>query len=581
MEALRRLSIYLKPYRRAAILAPLLMVVEVAMDLMQPRLMQRIIDDGIGQKDLDLVLQTGGVMLLVAFIGALGGLGCTVFAVRAGINFGADLRAALFRKVQTLSFGNLDRIGTCKIVTRLTNDVEQVQQLVLMALRVIVRMPLLAVGSFIMAATINFRLTLLMAVLAPFVISTLYLVVRHTYPLYSILQDNIDRLNIIIQENLAGVRVVKAFVQHDHEKQRFADANATLTASSIQAMQLSAVARPVIFLFVNLGIAGLVYFGGFEVDHGAMTVGELIAFVNYMRRALIPLMMVSMLLMRVARAQASAVRILEIFDAEPDIQDRPGALNTFAPSGRLAVEGVTFSYDDGEPVLQDVSFTAEPGQTLAILGATGSGKSSLLHLIPRFYDVDEGRVTIDGVDVREVEQAELRKHIGVSLQEAVLFSGTIRSNLRYGNEYADDTQLEGAAQAAQAHPFIAALPEGYDTRIGQRGVNLSGGQKQRMAIARALVRDPAILLLDDSTSAVDVETEGRIQDALAESPKTRVIVAQRISSVLHADKILVLENGRLVAEGNHAELMASSPIYREIYDSQLGNGGEVSYAAHS
>jgi len=582
METLNHLKIYLRPYWRQALIAPLLMVVEVVCDLLLPRLLQTIVDQGVATQNIALVVNTGLLMLLVTGIGAVGGIGCTVFAVRASMNFGADLRSGVYRKVQTLSFGNLDRIGTAELVTRLTNDVNQVQEMLLMALRILVRSPLLVIGSLIMAVVTSPTLSLLLAILMPLLLGMVVVVIGRAFPLYMRVQERLDRVNAVIQENLSGVRVVKAFVRGDHEQRRFRTANEALTATSIQAMQLSMVTMPFMILAINFGIVAVLWFGGIEVKQGTMTVGAIIAFVNYLRQALMSLMMVSMLMMRISRAQASAQRVVGVLISQPEVQDRPDAQTGFVPQGRVAFENVSFSYEDGEPILRDVSFVAEPGQTVALLGATGSGKSSLVGLLPRFYDVDAGRVTVDGVDIRALAQAELRTNVGVAFQESVLFSGTIYDNIRQGRDDASESEIVAAAKAAQAHDFIVSLPEGYETQLGQRGVNLSGGQKQRLAIARALVRKPRILILDDSTSAVDVETESRIQDALAElmRDRTTIVVAQRISTVLKADKILVLEGGRVVAEGTHQELMASSPIYREIYDSQLGGGVAASEVSH-
>jgi ATP-binding cassette subfamily B protein len=575
MTPLRQLAVFLKPYRRDAILAPLLMVLEVAMDLMQPLLLKRIIDVGIATGSTTVVFRSGLLMAGCALLGAAGGVGCTIFAVRAAMNYGADLRAALYRKVQSLSFGNLDRLGTGHLVTRLTNDVTQVQDLVLMSLRILVRAPLLAVGSIIMATLVSPGLAPLLLFLVPAVTFILAVVIRRSWPLFFRVQDSLDLLNTTTQENLAGVRVVKAFVRGDHEQMRFARANEALRMNSVQAMQFSSLVGPLMMLILNFGIAAAVWFGGVRVDRGAMTVGEVVAFISYLRPLMFSLMGVSMLMIQISRAMASASRVTEVFDTAADVRDAPAAAPAFAPAGAIAFEHVTFSYDRGEPVLYDVSFTAEPGQTVAILGATGSGKSSLVSLIPRFYDVTAGRVTVGGVDVRELNQETLRARIGVAMQEAVLFSGTIAENLHHGRLTASGEELREAAAAAQADEFIRAIPEGYDAVLGQRGVNLSGGQKQRLAIARALARDPDILILDDSTSAVDVETEARLQaalDARMTGPQARIVVAQRISTVLRADKILVLDDGQLVAEGIHAELLQSSPIYREIYESQLGGG---------
>jgi ATP-binding cassette subfamily B protein len=574
MKMFRRLGPFLRPYWKQAVIAPILMVLEVSMDLMLPRQMQHIVDQGIAANNLTVVLHTGLLMIVMTILGAVGGIGCTIFAVRAAMSFGSDLRSATYRKVQTLSFGNLDKLGTGQLVTRLTNDVNQVQDVVLIALRILVRAPLLVVGSLIMAILTSPRLALLLGVLMPLLIVMLGIVIKRSFPLYTRLQDNLDRLNTVIQENLSGVRVVKAFVRGGHEQQRFGTANDDLMQSSIQAMQLSAVVGPFMMLAMNFGIGAVIWFGGVATIKHSMTMGEIIAFVNYLRQTLFSLMMVSMLMIRISRAQASAERLIEVLDSQPEVQDRAATHRAPAAEGRITFEHVTFSYDDSEPVLQDISFEASPGQTVAILGATGSGKSSLIHLIPRFYDVDGGQVLIDGLDVREVRQADLRAHVGIALQEALLFSGTIYDNIRQGRADATEDEIVAAAKAAQAHDFITALPEGYATDLGQRGVNLSGGQKQRIAIARALVRRPAILILDDSTSAVDVETESEIQQALDDLMQghTSVVVAQRISTVLTADKILVLDDGRIVAQGTHQELMLSSPLYREIYESQLGNG---------
>jgi ATP-binding cassette subfamily B multidrug efflux pump len=564
------------------------MVLEVVMDLMQPRLVQRIVDEGIAQLDMSVVINTGSLMIGLALIGAMGGVGCAFFTVLTSQGFGADLRSVLFRQVQSLSFGNLDDLETGQLITRLTNDVTQVQQVVGMLLRMMVRSPLLLLGSLVMAILTSPKLALLFLVLGPLVLGLVGWVISRATPMFSLVQARLDDLNTVMQENLAGVRVVKAFVRADHEIKRFKTTNNALMDQTVRAARVVVVAMPFMMLIVNLGVVGAIWFGGLQVTVGTMQIGQIIAFVNYLMTTLMSLLMSSMLVMMIARAQASADRIQEVLESAPKIENKHDAVTTFAPLGRVAFENVTFSYDsDGQdPVLgngklsQGVSFVAEPGQTVAILGATGSGKSSLISLIPRFYDVIEGRVTIDGTDVRDIDQDALRRNIGIALQESVLFSGTIRDNIRYGRPDATDEEVVAAAQAAQAHDFISEFPEGYDTMVGQRGVNLSGGQKQRIAIARALLIQPAVLILDDSTSSVDVETESKIQEALEHVMKGRTsqntgtvfMIAQRISTVLNADKILVLDDGQIAAEGTHSELLASSPIYREIYESQLGNG---------
>jgi len=428
--------------------------------------------------------------------------------------------------------------------------------------------PFMLLGSLLLAILTSPRLASLLLVLTPLVLVVLIGVISKATPLFGQVQRKLDDLNTVMQENLAGVRVVKAFVRADYEKQRFGTTNDALVDQAIRAAQLLAVTMPFMMLALNLGVVGVVWFGGVQVTHGGITVGQIIAFVNYLQRSLHSLMMVSMLLMRVSRAEASTERILEVLNSQAEVQNRPDAAGTFTPQGRVAFENVTFNYNSNtlDPVLKGISLVAEPGQMVAILGATGSGKSSLIHLIPRFYDVTAGRVTIEGVDVRDVDKEALRRNVGVALQESILFSGTIRDNIRYGRPDAADEEVIAVTRAAQAHEFISEFPDGYDTVLGQRGVNLSGGQKQRIAIARALLIQPAVLILDDSTSSVDVETEARIQDALEDVMKGRTsfVIAQRISTVLNADKILVLDNGQIAAEGTQREWLASSQIYREI-----------------
>jgi ATP-binding cassette subfamily B protein len=576
MQATRKLGRFLRPYWRWAILAQLMMVLEVAMDLMQPRLVQNIVDQGIAQRDMGVVINTGLTMVGLAVAGLVGGMGCTVFAILASQGFGADLRQALFGKVQSLSFANLDELVTGELVTRLTSDVVQVQEVVAIMLRVMVRAPLMLVGSLLLAVLTSPQLAVLFLVLIPLVLLALGWIIRKAYPMFSQVQARLDRINTVMQENLAGVRVVKAFVRGEYEKGRFGQANEDLTAVSIRAERMVAVTMPMMMLLLNVGAVGAIWIGGVRLSAGDMQAGQVIAFINYLTRTLMSLVMVSMLIMRVSRAEASAERILEVMASQPRVKNKPGALLDFEPRGRVAFENVSFSYDgDGrDAVLKRVDFVAEPGQTIAVLGATGSGKTSLIHLIPRFYDVSAGRVTIDGVDVRDIDEKTLREKIGVALQESVLFSGTIGDNIRYGRPDATDDEVIQAARMAQAHDFIVSFPDGYDSGVGQRGVNLSGGQKQRIAIARALLTKPAILILDDTTSAVDVETEGKIQGELARARQswTRFVVEQRISSVLTADKILVLEDGEVIAAGRHDELMARSPVYREIYNSQMENG---------
>lgn len=576
MDSMKRLLPYLKPYRTLTIVAPLLMMIEVAMDLYQPRLMQNIIDVGLANLDMTYIIRTGLLMVGLATIGMIGGASNGILATLVGQGYGYDLREALYRKIQSLSFANLDELGTGELVTRLTNDVTQIQEILMMVLRMLVRTPLLMIGSLVMLVVTSPRLSIILVVLAPLVAIGLLQIHRRAHVLFSAVQDAIDGVNTVTQENLASVRVVKAFVRQRHETSRFQRAIDNLMDRFIRAERTVMLFGPMLMTAMNIGIVSVVWFGGRMVIDGTAEVGQVMASINYLTITLSSLMMVGMMLTRLSRSMASADRLAEIMNSIPAIVDSPTALGELPGEGRIELRDVSFAYgqNSNEPVLVDVDLTVEPGQTAAILGSTGAGKSTLVHLIPRFYDCREGTVMVDGVDVREVKQQALRREVGIVLQDPFLFTGTIRENLRYGRPEATDQEIEQAARMAQAHDFIMSFPEGYDTMLGQRGVNVSGGQKQRLAIARALVMNPSVLILDDSTSAVDVVTEARIREAIETQMEgiTRIIVAQRISSVLTADKIIVLENARVAAEGTHDQLMASSPIYREIYDSQLGNG---------
>lgn len=568
---------FLQPYWLWVVLAPLCMAAEVALDLQQPRLLQTIIDQGIARSDSNFVIHTCLLMLGLAFLGVWAGVGCGFFSVLASQGFGGDLRGALFRKVQTLSFGNLDQLQTGALITRLTNDVSQVQDLVMMMLRMMVRAPLLLVGSLIMAVLTSPKLALLFFGLIPLSLTALILIIRRTYPMFGEVQRRLDALNTVMQENLAGVRTVKAFARAAHELGRFTGTNDRLMDQNVRAARLSSLTLPVTTLTLNLGVVAALWFGGVSVRAGELQVGQVIAFLNYLQQTLMALMFVSMLVVQISRAMASAQRVQEIFDTVPQVPEPvDGGSPLPKPQGRVAFENVTFHYDGAvsDPVLKNVSLVVEPGQIVAVLGATGSGKSSLVQLIPRFYDVSSGRVTLDGIDVRELDEDSLRRHVVIALQESILFSGTLRDNIRYGKPEATEEEVVEAAQIAQADEFIRRLPDGYNAIVGQRGVNLSGGQKQRIAIARAVMTRPTVLILDDSTSAVDVRTEARIQEALAAQPfrQTRLIVAQRISSVLNADRILILDRGTIVDEGTHEELLKTSPIYQEIYASQQEQG---------
>jgi ATP-binding cassette subfamily B protein len=577
MSDLRRVLRYISPYKKEALLATILLAFVVLADLSIPRLVQVIIDDGVAQGDMNVILWTSLLMISASILSAVLSIANTYFSVKASRSFEADLREALFKKIQTFSFGNLDDLNTGQLLTRLTSDLNMVQLIVTMGLRMFTRAPLMFLGSFgIMFAT-NPNLAMVILALLPVTFVLVAVFIRIVRPLFTMVQERLDFLNQVLQENLSGIRVVKAFVRSDYENTRFEKANTELYGISLKMTQYISIFFPIIMTLLNLGTVAIIYYGGLQVFEGTTSVGQIMAFTNYLFATMFPVLMLAMMAAHFSGASASATRIMEVLDAVPEVEDKPDAIVLSEIQGRVAFENVTFSYrdDGGDPVLYGISFTTEPGEKVALLGQTGSGKSSLINLIPRFYDVSEGRVTVDGIDVRDFKMDSLRSHMGISLQEAILFSGSIRDNIRYGNPDASDEEVVKAAKMAQAHEFIMSFPEGYDTMVGQRGVNLSGGEKQRVAIARALLVKPKILIMDDSTSAVDVETEAEIENALESlmDETTSFIVAQRISTVLKADKILVIDNGRIAAEGNHEELIETSPLYQEIYDSQLGDGG--------
>lgn len=565
---------YLRPHWTAALLAPLLMLLEVAMDLLQPMLMASIIDRGVMQNDTTHILSTGLLMLGAAAIGLLGGLGCTIYSSIASQRFGADLRRDLFRKVQTLSFRNLDDISTGSLITRLTSDIVQLQTMVQMLLRIFVRSPFLAIGSMIMAVIISPKLAIILAIAVPLLFVVMFFLIRATLPLFATVQKKLDKVNTVLKENFAGIRVSKAFVRAGYEKDRFHDANHDFTQVSVKTQRIVALNMPILTMILNVSIVAVLWFGGKDAIGGSFEVGSLVAFINYVTQVLFSVSSVAMMLVRISTAKVSADRIQEVMRTESEIVNEVQPATDAYKQGEIMFDRVTFSYNSEmqKPVLRDISFKVRPGQHVAIMGATGSGKTSLVSLLPRLYDVTSGQIRIDGTDVRRMELSALRERIGIVLQESILFTGTIRDNIRYGKPDASDEEVMASAKAAQAHDFITSMPDGYDTVLGQRGVNLSGGQKQRISIARALLLRPAILILDDSTSAIDTGTESRLRKELARLMKDRtcLMIAQRISSVIDADLILVLDDGELIAKGTHSELLASCEVYQDIYRSQFG-----------
>ncbi len=579
MKKLLEYTKYIKPYWKQTLLAVVLLLIVVFLDLTIPRLVQQIIDEGIYQNDMAVINRTALLMLGISLLSTLFSIGNNNLSVMVGEAFARDLREDLFVKIQNLSYGNLDRIKTGDLIVRLTSDVGVLQQTYRMSMRIGLRGPLLIIGSLILMVSTDPRLTLAIAPLFLVIITLIVIVVGKLGPIFKTVQEKLGNLNNVLQENIAGVRVVKAFVRRNREEERFEVVNEDFTATFIKVMRWVAIIFPVLMLLINLGVILVVWVGGRQAIAGELSMGGVVAFTNYLTTAIVPLLIMAMLSSMIASGMASADRIDEVLSEMPEVEIRTnGKKLPEKIKGRVVFENVGFFYGGNceEKVLDGIDLVAEPGKTVAILGATGSGKTTLINLIPRFYDVSEGRVTIDGMDVRELDQNSLLEHIAITPQETVLFSGTIRDNIRYGRPESSDEEVIEAAQAAQADGFINELPDGYDTYVAARGVNLSGGQKQRISIARAILLKPEILILDDATSSVDVETETKIQRALQElrADTTTFIVAQRISTVLSADKIIVLDRGKIIADGTHTKLFESSDIYREIYDSQLGDGNK-------
>jgi ATP-binding cassette subfamily B protein len=579
MGSLRKLVPFLRPYRALALLALASLAALVVLDLAIPRLVQRIIDQGIHGGQRAVVWQTALVMLAISLVSAVIAIGNNRFSVLVGEGVARDLRAALFAQIQTWSFGNLGRVKTGPLLVRLTSDVAALKMLTQISLRIGTRAPLMMLGSLALMVATSAHLALVLLPLLAVTGGLIAFFVLRMEPLFARVQQALDGLNGVLQENVAGVRLVKALVRAEHEEERFGAASNDVTLRSIASMEFISSMTPALTLCINLGVALVVWSGGAQAIRGELSLGQVVAFTNYLFTTMMPLVTMTMLSSAWAAGLAYARRVQEIFDTAPDVVDAPDAA-ALPPGGpaRVALEQVSFAYRGAgnEPVLRDLELVAEAGQTVAILGATGAGKTTLVNLLPRFYDVTSGSVRVDGRDVRALTQASLLAHLSEVPQKSLLFSGTVRDNLRYGRPGATDQDVEAAARVAQAHDFILRLPGGYDARVEQRGANLSGGQRQRLAIARAVLLQPGVLILDDSTSSVDVETETRIQRGLAAlgqaHPRITFVVAQRISTVLGADKIVVLDKGRIVAQGTHRELLASSAVYREIYDSQLGAG---------
>ena len=577
---LKKLGHYLKGYEAAALLAPGLCIVEVVCELILPLLMARIIDVGInGGGGMAYIAKMGVIMVAVAIFSMISGVYSAKFASVASQGFGANLRGALFNHVQDFSFADIDRFSSASLITRMTNDVNTMQLTVNMGLRMVTRAPVMLIAATIVCLTLSAKLTLfLLAVIAVLAV-LIGLLMTKCYGLFDTFQKKIDGLNDSVQENLIAIRVVKAFVRADYEKKKFQKSNDELTQAGINAVGRVVLQQPIMQLSMNIAIVGVLWLGGKSVMAGGMLVGDLSSFVSYIGQILISVMMLAMALMMLTRSLACIHRVMEVMDTVPDIRDKESDDSAApAPRGKVEFRDVSFKYiatGTGEDVLSHVNLSIDPGQFVAVVGGTGVGKSSLVNLIPRFYDTTGGSVLVDGVDVKDYEVETLRRRIGMVLQNNVLFSGTIRENLLWGKQDATEEELIQAAKDAQAYDFIMSFPEGFDTYIEQGGVNVSGGQKQRLCIARAMLKKPAILILDDSTSAVDSATESLIRQSFGRNLKdtTVIIIAQRISSVQYADKIVVLDEATVAGVGTHAELMANNRIYQEIYQSQQEGAG--------
>ena len=569
---LKKLWQFTKNYKRFLLVCPLLMIGEVLMETLIPLLMGKIVDVGIAESNLGYVLKTGGLMMLMSLCSLAFGAGAARFSAVGGAGFAKQLRKALFDKVQTFSFYNIDRFSTASLVTRMTTDVNNTQNLVMLCSRMLFRAPFMLVIATILAARINGELVMIFFVAVPVLAVTIGFAMSKAHPRFTAMLKKYDALNASVQENLIAIRVVKAFVRSDYEKEKFDKSVDDVREMQLKAEKLIVVMMPIMQMIVYLCICAVLWFGGNKIVQGTMLTGELISFISYVTQILMSLMMLSMLLLNLVLSRASIGRIVEVLDEVPDIQNGANALDTI-PDGSIDFDDVYFSYKKGSEnyILSDVNLHIKPGETIGILGGTGSAKSTLVQLIPRLYDVSRGSVRVGGHDVREYDVEALRDAVAMVLQKNVLFSGTIRDNLRWGDKDATQEEIEAACRAAQAHDFIMSFPNGYDTDLGQGGVNVSGGQKQRLCIARALLKHPKVVILDDSTSAVDTATDASIRRALHEefSHITTLIIAQRVASVMNADKIIILDEGRIADMGTHDELMARSAIYREIYTSQM------------
>ncbi|TWE01683.1 ATP-binding cassette subfamily B protein [Neobacillus bataviensis] len=563
---------YLKPYQIPIYLVLVLVLLQSLSELYLPTLMSDIVDKGVVTGDSHYIWKIGGFMLLVAAGGMICSIAASFFSAKAASGFGRLLRSKVFSHVGNFSLSEFDKLGTASLITRTTNDITQIQQVMIMMLRMMAAAPMMCIGGIIMAYSKDAKLTLVLAVAIPFLIAAIVVIARKGIPLFKAMQVKLDKLNRVLRENLTGIRVIRSFNRVEHEKKRFDEANWDLTQTAIKVNKIMAAMMPIMMVVLNLTTVAIIWFGSHRISNGHMEVGDMMAFIQYAMQIMFSFIMLSMMFVMIPRASVSAVRINEVLETVTDIKDPASAASIDGEKGHVEFRDVTFSYPGAEmPAISNISFSMHPGEVTAIIGGTGSGKSTLINLIPRFYDVDSGQVLIDGVDVREMTQEQLRQKIGFIPQQAVLFTGTISENIRFGKEDASDEEVHHAAEIAQANEFISSMPEGFDSIIAQGGTNVSGGQKQRLSIARALVRKPEIYIFDDSFSALDFKTDAKLRAALKKETvdSTVLIVAQRVSTIMDSDRIIVLDDGKVSGIGTHKELMESCSVYREIVMSQL------------
>jgi len=571
---MRKLVPFLKPYKVAIMIALIFTLLELAVELVQPLLMAKIIDEGILVKDLGVVMKWGGFMLLFSAIAFLAGIINSFYSAHVGQNFGFDVRSKLFAKVQSFSFANFNLFPASSLITRMTNDITQIQNTVFMSLRIALRAPLLIIGGLVMAFVVNVEMALILAAVVPFLFLFLFWLMNKGGKLFKIVQGKLDAVNNIMRENLTGIRLIKVFVRRKHEENRFGKVNEHLRNKTMHALRIMELTMPILLFIMNISILAVLWFGSIHVGNGEVKIGEVVAIVNYATRMTAAFSVFTMIIMVFSRARASSERIVEVLDTKIELIDADDASEeNNIHEGKIVFDDVSFQYlGSDSPALTNISFTVMPGETIAILGVTGSGKTTLFQLIPRLYDIESGSILIDGTDIRKMKMEILRRNIGYVPQESLLFSGSIKDNISWGKEDASIDEIMAALKNAQIKETITSFPKGLDTSLGQKGVNLSGGQKQRLSIARALVRKPKLLLLDDSTSALDLKTEASLLKALKEYGCTTLIITQKLSTAAGADQVLLLEDGALLAQGTHEELLRTSTLYKKIYLSQSGDG---------